>query len=292
MKKIVSLLSLALCASAVHLVAAPAVIGVARSWGAFYVNNASVPGSATVFDGASLRTAEAASNLNLTGGERVLLSSQSAATIFAGRLQLDRGMAEFGGSAGYRVEARNLRVETLDSAARIRVGIDRQNRVIVASMQGPAEVRNSRGNLLARIAAGGALTLSASSPDSVELTGIILMKDGKYYLVDDATKVQVELRGDGLKDLIGKHAQIAGKMQSGESVAAGAPQVVIVEAAKIAAAAAGAASASAGAATAAGVASTISTSTIASAGAVVAAGGTMGGLAATGVIGSQPSVSR
>ncbi len=71
---------LGLCGSAMQLAASSPVIGVARSWGAFYVNNASVPGSATVFDGTSLKTADASSNLNLNGGERVTLASNSAAT--------------------------------------------------------------------------------------------------------------------------------------------------------------------------------------------------------------------
>ena len=57
---------LALFASA-HLMASPPVIGVARSCPALLVNNAWVPGKrATVFDGTSLKTGNASSNLNLS----------------------------------------------------------------------------------------------------------------------------------------------------------------------------------------------------------------------------------
>ncbi len=279
---------LALFASA-HLMASPPVIGVARSWGAFFVNNASVPGSATVFDGTSLKTGNASSNLNLTGGERVTLASNSAAIVHPDRLLLDRGTAEFGGSAVYRVEARDLRVETSDAGARVRVGIDPHNRVLVAAFGGSAEVHNSQGRLLARIASGAALSLSAANQDgAVDITGVLQKHDGKFYLTDDVTKVKMELVGKDLAQFVGKLVHITGTLGPAETASAGASEVVIVAtAAKAAAAAASVGGAAAGAgATIAGV----STTTVAVAGGVTAVGGTVGGLAATGVIGS--SVSR
>jgi hypothetical protein len=281
---------LGLCGSAMQLAASSPVIGVARSWGAFYVNNASVPGSATVFDGTSLKTADASSNLNLNGGERVMLASNSAATVHPDRLSLDRGTAEISGAADYRVEARNVRVQTSDAAARIRVGIDHQNRVLVASLGGAAEVRNSQGRLVARLVSGAALTLSAASPESVDMTGVVSQQDGKYYLTDAVTKVKVELNGKGLSKMVGKVTHVTGTL--GSPAAAGATQVVIVESAVVAAAAGAGAGAGTAAAGAGSTIAGISTTTVAIAGGAVAVGGTVGGLAAAGTIGGSSSVSR
>lgn len=97
-----------------------------------------------------------------------MLASNSAATFHQNLLLLDRGLAEFSGSAAYCVVARNLRVETPDPGARIRVGIDRQNRVLVASLGGSAEVRNAQGRLVAHVASGASLMLSAMRPEAVD----------------------------------------------------------------------------------------------------------------------------
>jgi hypothetical protein len=277
----------ALCGSIATLTASPPVIGVARSWGAFLVNDASVPGSATILDGTFLKTVDASSDLNLTGGERVTMSSNSSATIHRDRLLLERGTAEFTGTAAYRVEARDLRIGASDSAARVRVAVDRQNRVLVASLGGAAEVRNAQGMLVARVLPGAALTLSASGSTAVELTGTVQEMNGQFYLTDDVTKVKVELNGSNLKSLVGKHVHVVGT-ESGETAAAGVPQTVtVVTATPVGAGAAGAG----GAATAAGVAGG-AFPTIAVIGGVVAVGGTLGGLAATGLIGGSSSVSR
>ena len=282
---------LALFGSA-QLTASPPVIGVARSWGAFFVNNASVPGSATVFDGTSLKTADASSNINLTGGERVMLASKSAAIVHPDRLSLDHGAAEFSGMAAYRVEARSLRIGASDSAAHIRVGIDRQNRVLVASVGGSAEVRNSQGRLVARVASGVALAFSAASPEAIDMTGVVEVEDGKYYLTDDATKVKVELRGNDLAKLSGKRVHITGAVDSAEAGSAGAAQVVSVASATVAAATVGAAGTGGAAAGAGATVAGFSATTLAVAGGATAVGGTLAGLATTGLIGGTTSVSR
>jgi hypothetical protein len=277
----------ALCGSIATLTASPPVIGMARSWGSFLINDASVPGSATILDGTSLKTVDASSDLNLTGGERVTMSSNSSATVHRDRLILDHGTAEFSGTAAYRVEARDLRILASESTARVRVALDRQNRVLVASLTGSAEVRNTRGMLVARVLPGTAFTMSASGSAAVEVTGTVLRVDDKFYLTDDVSKVKVELRGSNLKSLVGKHVHVVGT-ESGEATVAGVPQAVTVATATpVGAGAAGAG----GAATAAGVAGG-GFPTLAVIGGVVVVGGTLGGLAATGVIGSASTVSR
>jgi len=278
----------ALCGSIATLMASPPVIGVARSWGAFLINDASVPGSATLLDGTSLKTVDSSSDLNLTGGERVTMSSNSSATVHRDRLLLDRGTAEFTGVAAYRVETRDLRIGASDAAAHVRVAVDRQNHVLVASLGGSAEIRNTQGLLVARVLPGTAMTLSAAGT-VVELTGTIQQQGGKFYLTDQVTKVKVELHGSNLNSLVGKQVHVVGS-ESGEATAAGAPQTVTVATATqvgAGAAGAGAGGTAAGAGVAGGA-----FPTLAVIGGIAAVGGTVGGLAATGVIGSSSSVSR
>ena len=123
------------CGCLVVVSASPPVIGVAQSAGAFRLNHASVPGSATIFDGASLETGAAASKINLKTGQRVLLASTSTAEFHQDRLVLSKGAAELSGAAAYRIDTRSLSIGAADPAASIRVAVD-ANQVRVAASGG------------------------------------------------------------------------------------------------------------------------------------------------------------
>jgi len=105
------------CGSLVTLAASPPVIGVAQSRGAFFVNNASVPGTATIWDGTSVRTTTTSSDVSLKSGERFTLASGSAAQVFQDRVVLETGMAELQHVSAYRLETSNLRIGASDAGA-------------------------------------------------------------------------------------------------------------------------------------------------------------------------------
>jgi len=231
---------------------------------------------------------DTSSNLSLNGGEKVLLASGSSATIHQDRLILDRGTAELSGSSLYQIETANLHITPSSTGATIRVVVEPTDRVNIAAVSGTAEVRNLQGMLVANILSGTALQVRAANPSAVRLTGIIRTAGGKYFLTDETNKVRVELRGSNLKNLVGKHVQVTGSVQSGATPAAGASQVVTVAQATIVNAAGAAGGAAAGAAVSHG----LSTAAIAVIGGAAATGGTVGGLYAAGVIGSSPSVSQ
>jgi hypothetical protein len=187
--------------------------------------------------------------------------------------------------SAYRVEARNLEIGGTDSAALLRVALDR-DRVKVTALTGIAEVRNSQGMLIARILPGTVLQLHATSDAASHLTGIVVAQGDKFFLTDETTKVKVELRGPGLKNLVGKRVQVTGAPVSGEKPAGDASQVIrVAQVAAIGAAAAGSAAAGAGAA--AGV----SIGTIAIVGGVAAAA-SVGGLGMAGTFSGSNTVSR
>jgi len=272
-----------LCGSLAIAVASPPVIGVARSRGSFLINHASVPGSATILEGAFVETTNSPSNLVLKSGERVLLASRSSATIHQDHLFLDRGTAELNGSSLYQIETANLHITASGSDARIRVLVGPTDRVNIEAVGGNAEVHNTQGMLVARIFTGTALQIQPANPSSVRLTGTLRAMGGKYFLTDETNKVTVELRGSNLANLVGKRVQVTGSVESGATPAAGASQVVTVAQAT----AVSAAGAGGGAAAGATVAHGLSTATIAVIGGAAATAGTVGGLYAAGVIGGS-----
>jgi len=83
---------------------------VAQSRGAFFVNNASVPGTATILDGTSVRTTATSSDVSLKGGERLTLASSSEARIYQDRLVLTSGMADLNHMSNYRLETGNFQI--------------------------------------------------------------------------------------------------------------------------------------------------------------------------------------
>lgn len=275
------------CGSLVFASASPPVIGVVRSVGAFRINQASVPGSATIFDGSSLQTGATSSNINLKTGQRLLLASGSAAEIHQDRLVLSKGTAELSSAAAYRIDTRSLHIGAADPTTSIRVMIDGAKQVRVTATGGRAEVRSSQGTLLAQVFPGSAVQVPNGADTPTKFTGFIREVHGKYLLTDEVTKVTVELRGEQVARQKGKHVQVTGAVLAGETPAQGASQIIIVAEAVTVKAAAGAAAA--GAATSTG----ISTTTIAVIGGAAAVGGTVGGLYAADVIGSDSSsVSR
>jgi hypothetical protein len=274
--------------SVVMLAASPPVIGVARSRGAFLINDASVPGTATILDGTSVKTLGLSSDVKLTTGERVTLRSGSAAAIYQDHLVLQSGMAEVDHPSAYRVDAAGFRIGASDPDASFRVAVNGSRQVQVVATAGTAEVRNAKGGLVARILSGTALELRMTPGDAAtDLTGMVTSEHGKFFLTDETTKVKYELLGSGVSALVGKRAHVTGSIAA--ATKAGDPAVVTVDTATgLPAAAAGAAGggAAAGAATAGGVSATA----IVLIGAGVA-GGTLGGLAAAGTF-SGSTVSR
>ncbi len=308
MNKIVSrpVFLLIVCGILVAVSASPPIVGVARSPGTFRLNDAPVPGTATLLDGATIATIHSASDVNLTHGGRLMLASASAATLHRDRLILDRGAAELNRAASYRIETRDLRIQGVDAAARIRVAVDASHRVQIAALAGSAEVRNSQGLLVARVLPGTALQVQPTGDSATRLTGQVCEQNGKYFLTDETNNVTVELRGPNLKSKAGRRVQVTGSPAAGETPATGASQVVnvtaITDAGKgkqpaaavcssrggAAAAAGGAAAGAAGGAAggaAAGAAAGASVATIAVIGGAVATAGTVGGLVASGTVG-------
>jgi hypothetical protein len=213
------------------LLAAPPAIGVATSTGSFQLNHAQVSGNGTVFDGASLETAEATSRVRLNGGAWIELAPESKATIFAHRAKLEEGFGEWQSGADFQVEARGLRVVTSGAKAMARMRIDSPNTVLVAAVNGPVKVYNQGGTLVANVHPGAALSFQpqAGATDSFQMSGCLLVKDKRYILVDATTNQTVEVRGESLAGEVGNRIQVTGAAVPSAKPVSGASQVIEVK---------------------------------------------------------------
>jgi len=213
--------------------AASSVIGVATARGGIRMDEASVNGNGTLFEGTTVETGRTASDLRLNNGMNVQLASGSKGVVYADRLVLQRGGGQLSSPAGkaaaYRMEARSLRVEPVGGGAMGVVQLTAANRVQVSAARGNLRVTNAHGVMIASLAAGRALEFElpgesgAAGPSLV--TGCLVKRDGKYLLTDEAAGVTVEVKGS-VEQYAGKRVQIQGSQIPDARPISGASQVV------------------------------------------------------------------
>ena len=184
----------------VGMAASPA-IGVATAKGSFRVDDARVVGNSTLFEGVTVETDAASSNLLLNDGAQVRLASSSRGTVYRNRLVLEAGIGQLENAGDYRIEAIGLYVASDGADSAARVELKEENLVQVAALRGSLRVMNAGGVMLAVVPAGRALEFDpeqAGAPASSSLSGCLKVQNGRYLLTDEATGVTVELVGSDL----------------------------------------------------------------------------------------------
>jgi hypothetical protein len=265
------------------LSAATSGIGVAMSEGNILINSSSAAGNATIFDGNTLETQSASSQVRLNDGARLRLASDSRGTVFSDHVDLQKGSASI---TGYSANANGLNVRA-DGKASATISMRDQGVVEIAALTGSVHVFDAAGLNVANLLPGRALDLrpqdaGANAPSS--LTGCAVRSGGNLLLTDETSNVTVQLKGGSVKT--GQRVQITGSMVPNATPPSGATQVINVTDVKqvggpckgggsaAGAAAAGAAGAGAGAA--------IGTTGIVIIGVAAAAGAGVGIAAGTG----------
>lgn len=150
--------------SVTSVLLADALIGVASTRGSMEVNDATVRGNANVLEGASIRTNETSSQVNLQNGAEVILEQRSVARIHTGRVQLVEGAAQATIRGGFDIEALGFHVTCEKSKASARVSYANPNRVLVSALSGPINVLNRDGVLLTRVATGSTYFFEQDPP--------------------------------------------------------------------------------------------------------------------------------
>jgi len=259
------------------LSAATSGIGIAMSEGNILINSSSAAGNATVFDGSTLETQTASSQIHLNGGAQLRLASASRVTVFSDHVDLQKGSA---GITGYSATANGLNIRA-DGKASATISMRDKGVVEVAALTGDVHVFNAAGLNVANLVPGRALDIrsqdaGANAPSN--LTGCAVKSGGNTLLTDEASNVTVQLKGGNVKTE--RRVQITGSMVPN---AAGRGQVLNVTSVKEVGG-----SCTAGA-TAAGGAAGIGTVALVVVGLTAATGLSLGIAAADGAFSGSPS---
>ncbi len=192
--------------------ASSAVVGMAAANGEFTVDDARMPGAATLFDGSRIQTGRAPSRIRLHNGARIQLGSGASGVIYRDRMVLERGWTEMEGLAAYPVEALSLRIRGAAPAG-VRVTVGEDQVLQVAALRGPVQVYKDSGLLLANVAAGAALAFSPQTSGAVAvstMTGCLEGDASKFFVGDETTQVLFEVRGEDLAAHLGKRVEVVG----------------------------------------------------------------------------------
>ena len=130
-------------------VAAEPALGVATANGSFRLNNSTVNGNATLFDGAVIETTGTPSRVWLNNGPHLELSATAKAKVYRKRLVLETGMSDFSRPGKYQIEAGAFRISAVTPDSRGRVARNGKTAVQVAALSGALRVYNKAGVLLA-----------------------------------------------------------------------------------------------------------------------------------------------
>lgn len=154
------------------LSAATLGIGIAMSQGNIIINSSQTAGNATIFDGSTLETTAASSQVRLNGGAQLRLASESRGTVYADHVNLEKGSARI---AGYSANANGLNVRA-DGKSSATVSMRDQGVVEIAALTGNVHVFNAAGMTVANLLPGRALDLrpqdaGASAPPPPQQPG-------------------------------------------------------------------------------------------------------------------------
>lgn len=275
--------------------AAVPVIGTVVAKGTFRLDNATVNGNATLFEGATVETKAAASRMEMASGARISLGVDSKARFYGDHAILEKGEGQLEKAAGFRFEAKGLTIQPETGNASARIALFGGAKVELAALTGSFRVLNERGLLVANLGAGRSLELEPQATDGTsKLTGTLRQVGSHYLLKDETTNVTVEVAGTSLSKEVGYRVEITGSMDPTATPVTDASQFIRVTTLKRfgksrdeGAAAAGKGGAPSGSSGGGGKLA-ISATTIAIIGGVAAAA-TLGGLAAAGKLPGQGS---
>jgi hypothetical protein len=227
-----SLVSILLVSILVFSVEGASAIGIAMTKGDFFIDGNPVVGNATLFEGNTLETAVAFSQLQLHGGVTMLLGTESRGKVYHDRLVLEKGLGELQIHPSYQVEARGFRVSSQAPEAVARVALTGEDGIEVAALSGVFRVATTTGRMLAVIQPGMALSFVPQVPSgraSFTMTGCLEKRDGYYVLRDLVAGVIEEVRGAGLEREVGNVIKVTAFDLPNVKPATGAEEVIQIE---------------------------------------------------------------
>jgi hypothetical protein len=169
--------------------AASLSIGTASARGDIRVDNYSVKGNATIFDGSVVETSQASAEVRLNKGVEIRMSTASRGTLFKDHIVLQKGQTELTSSVPYQLQAIGLHVVSGSQHSRGVVSVKPGNAIEVAALDGSFGVSNDRGIMLANILPGQSFSFAMQAGANLEEfqgVGLVTFENGTYYLTTDA----------------------------------------------------------------------------------------------------------
>jgi hypothetical protein len=206
-------------------------IGIVTASGHFTLQGSEVWGNATLFEGSTVETTAASSQLALSNGVKMQLGAGSRARVFAGRLMLDKGVGQVGQAAPFEVDAAGFKIR----GAGVRVGVGAPGQTVeIAALTGVAKVFGNGDVLLAAVPAGRHMNLAfqAAQTGTPTRTGCLVYKDAHYILQDDDTQEVVELAGNAqdFSKNLGNRVEVKGTASTARPAVTVATSVLSVSA--------------------------------------------------------------
>jgi hypothetical protein len=192
-------------------------IGTASARGDLRVDNYSVKGNATLFDGSVVETSQASADLRLNKGVEIKMSAESRGTLYSDHIVLQQGQSELTSSGSYQLQAVGLHVVPGTPHSRGVVSVKSGNTVEVASLDGSFGVSNDRGIMLANILPGQSLSFAmqaGANPEEFSGVGLVSFDNGTYYLTTDAN-VRYVLTCKDSHSFVGDKVFVTGTLQGG-----------------------------------------------------------------------------
>lgn len=216
--------------TAAIVVMAPAAsryIGTVTAPGSFWIDQTGVTDHATMFEGSTVQTDKDSAKLQLTGGAQVLLDSGSRAQVYTDHLTLEKGRGQLENGANYRIEAGSMRISLGSPESQAVVAIGDSGVVEVGALEGKVRVRNAEGVEVANLEAGRSVELRlAGSEGTSVLTGCVSKVAKTYVMRDEASGINVELRGSEVNQAVGKRVEVTGAIVPKARAVAPADQVM------------------------------------------------------------------
>jgi hypothetical protein len=207
-----------------------AAIGIAMAHGSFRVDSSLVVGNTTLFEGNTLETERASSELELSSGAHVRLGADSRGRVFGDRIELQKGLTELEAGKGYWIEARGLRFHPAEPGSAGRVALTGGRGLQALALAGSFRVTAADGTVVALLAPGRALEFEPQAVTGVQapfqMTGCLERRDGGYVLRDPISGVTEEVRGEGLASNAGRMVEVMATIVPGEKPVAGALEVI------------------------------------------------------------------
>lgn len=208
-------------------------IGTATTSGEMQIDGSTIRSNSTLFDGSVVQTSTSRSDLRFADGSRVVLNPASRMTLHRDYVVLDQGETMQRNAGKHALIANGLKVSSETPNGVVLVGIQNATHMEVSARNGAADVRTSKGELVARIEPGRTLSFDTTpqedaSRSSVKLAGVLRPVGNRFVLTDAQSGLTFQLQGANLAAYKGTPVQVIGMLASAEPTVAGASHLVDV----------------------------------------------------------------